>query len=127
MDQETHQHTLATLKKAVTDQEALITRLQQVSVRHTRSSTSQQRTRSGWCTTCCRKTPATSTTHAAWFCLEAPLLQFSSKSCWFQRPGVLLCRCLAPQLLAAAAARGKELEVWKASANTLQQEVSRLR
>jgi hypothetical protein len=31
VDQETHQHTLATLKKAVTDQESLITRLQQVS------------------------------------------------------------------------------------------------
>jgi hypothetical protein len=30
VDQDTHQHTLATLKKAVSDQEALITRMQQV-------------------------------------------------------------------------------------------------
>lgn len=32
VDQEIHQTTLATLKKAVTDQEAVITRLQQVGV-----------------------------------------------------------------------------------------------
>lgn len=39
----------------------------------------------------------------------------------------MCCCCIAWQLLKAAAGRNKELEVWRASANALQQEVTQLR